>query len=60
MMRVIEWIEQRPRDLYGRSIRILNLTTNKYMGEWTDYRIVIFFVSKLQQNISSYIFDVDK
>ena len=38
MMRVIEWIEQRPRDLYGRSIRILNLTTNKYMGDWSDYK----------------------
>ena len=37
-MRVREWIEQRPRDLYGRAIRILNLTTNKNMGDWTDYQ----------------------
>jgi len=42
-MRVKEWIENRPRDLYGRGIRILNLTTNKYMGAWTDFqeRIVL-------------------
>ena len=42
-MKVREWIEQRPRELYGRGIRILNLTTNKYMGDWTDYqnRIVL-------------------
>ena len=37
-MKVKEWIEQRPRELYGRNIRILNLTTNKYMGDWTDYQ----------------------
>jgi len=37
-MRVIEWIEQKPRDLYGRNIRILNLTTNRDMGDWTDYK----------------------
>lgn len=42
-MRVKEWIENRPRDLYGRGIRILNLTTNKNMGVWTDFqeRIVL-------------------
>ena len=35
-MKVREWIEQRPRELYGRGIRILNLTSNKNMGDWTD------------------------
>ena len=37
-MKVREWIENRPRDLYGRGIRILNLTSNKNMGDWTDYQ----------------------
>ena len=37
-MRVREWIEKRPGDLYGRNIRILGLTSNRYLGDWTEFQ----------------------
>ena len=52
-MRVEEWIETRPRERYGRNIRILGLTSNKYMGCWTEYRSRIVLKVKVT---TKYIF----
>lgn len=34
MQTVREYIENRPTELYGKKIRVLDVTTHKNLGEW--------------------------
>ena len=36
-MTVREYIETRPKAIYGKKVRILNAITKKYMGEWFEH-----------------------